>query len=62
MLSLITSILAAAAVQAHPSPSSKLTKPPLENNLNYLTAGLEKHLPQHKYTLSKWTNGYIPEE
>lgn len=56
------SILATAAgVVAHDT-GARLTKPPLANNLDYLEKGLEEHLPQVTYTLSKWTNGYIPEE
>lgn len=56
------SILATAAGVAGHDVGARLTKPPLANSLDYLEKGLEQHLPQVAYTLSKWTNGYIPEE
>lgn len=59
--SILSVLLAAVGVVAHDT-GARLTKPPLANNLDYLEKGLEEHLPQTPYTLSKWNNGYIPEE
>lgn len=59
--SIAVAVLAVAAVSAH-DRSSRLTKPPLENSLDYLEHGLEQYLKETKYTATKWNNGYIPQQ
>jgi hypothetical protein len=39
---------------------AKLTKPTLNENIDFLKAGLIKNLPETKYTLKKWDAGWIP--
>ncbi|KAH8891452.1 putative conidiation-specific protein, partial [Thozetella sp. PMI_491] len=52
---------ASTIVLAHDT-GSRLTKPALANNLDYLEEGLVKNLPLTPYTVNKWDPGYIPSE
>ncbi|KAF2638199.1 hypothetical protein P280DRAFT_405066, partial [Massarina eburnea CBS 473.64] len=40
---------------------AKLTKPVLNQNIDYLKDGLNKNLPETKYTKSQWQSGWIPQ-
>ena len=53
-------VLLAAAAYAAVDPEAKLTKPPLENGLDYLKSGMLKALGPVAHTPKQWPTGVIP--
>ena len=55
---LVAATLASAA--SHDT-RAKLTKPVLNQNIDYLKDGLNKHLTETKFKKSQWQSGWIPQ-
>lgn len=63
-LHLAPALLVAAATTvsaANHDAGAKLTKPTLNSNIDYLKDGLNKALPETKYTKKQWEAGWIPQ-
>lgn len=58
---MLTTSLLAAVVVASLAQAQRLTKPPLENSLDYLKDGLLNNLPSVHSTNIQW-GGWIPQD
>lgn len=61
MRGLLSFILLAAAATAE-EWQTRLTKPGIHRNLDFLEEGLQRYLPEISFVARKWNNNKIPKE